>query len=131
MILKKTSWLISLLFLTLSLQAFRWPCGSDIHQGNIITDSQIAQLHQGMTLQEVKKLLGTPVLAQNKGNLLDVENKSSSLESIESDLSDDEEDDLVKLEYVYLYQPRYGQVIRKRISLTFEDEKLTQFRVFT
>ena len=130
MILKKTSWL-SVLFLTLSLQAFHWPCGSDIHQGNIIMDSQIAQLHQGMTLQEVKKLLGTPVLAQNKGNLLDVEKKSSSLESIESDLSDDEEDDRVKLEYVYLYQPRYGQVIRKRISLTFEDEKLTQFRVFT
>lgn len=49
---------LSVLCLSLGACAYR----IDIQQGNLITESQIAELEPGMTMREVRYILGTPLV---------------------------------------------------------------------
>ncbi|MCM2131489.1 outer membrane protein assembly factor BamE [Larsenimonas rhizosphaerae] len=67
----------------------------DIPQGNLITESMVQQLHPGMTKDQVTYVLGTPLLDDPMGaNAWD---------------------------YVYRVKESDGNVINKRVSLTFDD----------
>jgi hypothetical protein len=126
---KRAYTLISLVLLSFSLTGFQWFYRPDIHQGNIITEKEIAQLRQGMTIREVKKIFGTPVLEQTALEELSTEHtKSSDGEEV---AIENEEADIMRMEYVYFYQTESNKPTRKRISLFFEDEKLIKFKVFT
>jgi hypothetical protein len=132
--LRKIHQLVGIGLVSLTLNGCDWVYRPDIQQGNIMTDTQIAQLRQGMTIGEVKKLFGTPVLEQTGLDELEASEKTALLGDGSSELGDEDEEDekdLMKIEYVYFYQPGYGKSTRKRISLTFEDEKLVKFRVTT
>jgi len=71
----------------------------DIQQGNVVTQEQVNKLTPGMTTEQVRYLLGTPMLQdtfhQNRWD------------------------------YVYTMKRGGSAVEKKRISLTFEDDQLT------
>jgi hypothetical protein len=129
--LRRTQSLIRILLLSLTLNGCYGLYRQDIQQGNLMTEMQITQLRQGMTPREVKKLLGTPVLVQTALDELDIDEKTPLLSSTSEKLLDNEEKDLMRMEYVYFYQPGHGKSIQKRISLVFEDEKLMEFKMLT
>ena len=75
----------------------------DLQQGNIIAPSQIAGLHIGMTKDQVRYLLGTPVLS----HVLNQE----------------------RWDYVHTSQAGNGPMkVNTRLSLYFSGEKLVSFR---
>jgi len=74
-----------------------------IQQGNIITQSSLAQLKLGMTQAQVSYLLGTPVLSDTFSSP-DV------------------------WEYVDYYDSRRGKVGKKSVSLSFKDGKLIKIQ---
>lgn len=65
----------------------------DIQQGNIMTVQQAQQLHLGMTIMEVKKILGTPML-------LNTFNEN-------------------RIDYVYTFKHGNDVMVKKYITLTF------------
>lgn len=71
---------------------------ADIEQGNVITLNQVSHLRQGMTETDVKRIMGSPVLI----NLF-----SSN-----------------RLDYVYTFQPGYGQIEKKRVICLFQNGRL-------
>lgn len=70
----------------------------NIEQGNTLTPEMAHALHTGMSVAEVKELMGTPTL-------LNTFNEN-------------------RIEYVYRYQPGRGEVIEKYIILTFQNDQL-------
>ena len=126
MISTKTHQLIGIALISISLQGCLGLYEPGTYPGNCITEKQIQQLKEGMTIREVKKLFGTPILAQNRGNVLDTEQQN-----LLSEENDDEESDFIKLEYIGYSPSKQGKIVQKRISLAFEDEKLKKFRVLT
>lgn len=65
----------------------------DIEQGNIITPDMISQLHPGLTLKEVKDIMGPPMLMNT--------------------FNDD------RVDYVYSFKPGGGTMTEKYITLNF------------
>lgn len=53
--------ILPLLFVMLS--GCGWLYKQDVQQGNIITPAQVSMLHKGMTKEEVRYILGTPVMS--------------------------------------------------------------------
>jgi outer membrane protein assembly factor BamE len=97
MIIFMTKWVISFfLFCLLS------GCGiiyrHDIQQGNILTQSTIAQLKPGMTEEQVRYLLGSCVL-------------QSPFQANRQD-------------YVYFYQPGHAQSSQRHVTLIFSSGRL-------
>ena len=65
----------------------------DIEQGNVITPEMVSQLHPGLTQQQVKDIVGPPML-MNTFN----------------------ED---RIDYVYTFKPGGGKMTEKYITLSF------------
>ena len=70
----------------------------DIQQGNLLTDKEIAQLAPGMTKREVRYILGTPLI----------------VDPFHQD----------RWDYFYSLDTRNGEVIKRRVTVVFADEKL-------
>ena len=94
-----------LLFVTLFLLSgcFLRPHKSDIEQGNIITQSQVDALHQGMSEARVKDIMGTPILVTLFSNS--------------------------RLEYIYTFKSGYGEAKLKRVVCMFQYGKLQKIEV--
>lgn len=85
--------LLSFLLSFLPGCAFFKPYKADIEQGNIIPESEIQQIRYGMTKQAVKARLGEPVLV----------NVFTPNQTV----------------YVYTLQKGYGDIMVKKLILTF------------
>jgi len=72
----------------------------NIEQGNVITPEMVNKLHTGMTEEQVKNVMGTPMLLNT---------------------FDDN-----RIDYVYTYKPAYGKLTEKNITLTFRNHRLQQ-----
>src|SRR5512145_2395300 len=80
---------------------FLGPYRPDVHQGNIITQEMVDQLRQGMSREQVRFMLGTPLLT--------------------SEFHKD------RWDYPYYLNPRKGPVQSRRLTLHFQDNKLERF----
>lgn len=74
------------------------PYRVDVEQGNVINQDAIAKLHPGLNKNQVVAILGEPLL--------------------------DEMFDHDALVYAYTKQINGGQIIKKRLILTFKNHKL-------
>jgi outer membrane protein assembly factor BamE len=80
---------------------FLGPYRPDVHQGNIITKEMVDQLRLGMTREQVRFMLGTPLLT--------------------SEFHRD------RWDYVYYLNPRRGEVQNRLLTIHFKDNKLDRF----
>jgi len=80
---------------------FLGPYRPDVHQGNIITQEMVDQLRQGMSREQVRFMLGTPLLT--------------------SEFHKD------RWDYPYYLNPLKGQVQIRRLTVHFKDNKLERF----
>ncbi len=74
----------------------------DIQQGNVITQVMIDQLKPGMTKNQVKFVMGTPLIA-------DTFNQN-------------------RWDYFYGLKPAEGEEVRERMAIFFKDDKLHSLR---
>ncbi len=74
----------------------------DVQQGNVVTQEQVDQLRPGMTRQQVRYLLGTPLI---------------------QDTFHPE-----RWDYVYYFKPGRGEPQETKITLVFRDERLHEIR---
>lgn len=70
----------------------------NIEQGNVMNQRMIDQLHPGMPAQEVKNIMGSPMLINTFANN--------------------------RVDYIYTYQPGYGQPAQKHVTLIFQHNVL-------
>jgi len=70
----------------------------DVQQGNIVTQEMLDQLRPGMTKQQVRFIMGTPLLQS-------VFNQQ-------------------RWDYYYSFKPGYGELEKRRITLAFEGDNL-------
>jgi outer membrane protein assembly factor BamE len=80
---------------------FLGPYRPDVHQGNIITKEMVDQLRIGMTREQVRFMLGTPLMA--------------------SEFRKD------RVDYIYYLNPLRGPVQNRRLTLYFKDNRLDKF----
>jgi outer membrane protein assembly factor BamE len=80
---------------------FLGPYRPDVHQGNIITKEMVDQLRQGMSRDQVRFMLGTPLL-----------------------ISDFHKD---RWDFPYYLNPLKGQVQIRRLTIFFVDNKVERF----
>lgn len=71
-----------------------------VQQGNVMTDTMVSQIHVGMTTQEVKDILGPPVLT----NVFDRS----------------------RIDYVYTYKPGYGTLQKKYLTLIIKNNRVKE-----
>lgn len=72
----------------------------EIQQGNFISQEQVSQLKEGMTMREVRYIMGTPLIV-------------------------DPFHEKNRWDYVYSYSPNLGaEVEKRRVTLFFQDDKL-------
>jgi outer membrane protein assembly factor BamE len=76
------------------------PYRIDVRQGNYIDQEMVAQLRPGMTRDQVRFALGTPLVA----DMFHAE----------------------RWDYVYRFQPGRGEVQLRRLVVFFEDDKLAR-----
>jgi outer membrane protein assembly factor BamE len=91
---------ISLLLAACSSAPDVQPYRIDVRQGNVITQEMVAQLKPGLTRDQVRFILGSPLLA----------------DMFHTD----------RWDYVYHYQPGKGELQRRRLTVIFEDNKLAR-----
>lgn len=73
---------------------------ADVQQGNVLEQEMIDELRPGMTKRQVELVLGTPSVSSTfHGNRWD---------------------------YVYLYRHGRGPIEQKRLTVVFEDDRLTR-----
>ena len=77
------------------------PYRPDVQQGNVITKDMVEQLRPGMTRDQVRFLLGTPML-------MDIFHQD-------------------RWDYPYYLRRRTGEVQVRKLSVVFEDGKLARF----
>lgn len=77
------------------------PYRPDVHQGNIITKEMVDQLRIGMTREQVRFMLGTPLMTS--------------------------EFHKNRIDYIYYLNPRRGAVQIRRLSLYFANNRLERF----
>jgi outer membrane protein assembly factor BamE len=80
---------------------FLGPYRPDVHQGNIITQEMVDQLRQGMSREQVRFMLGTPLL------------------------TDEFHKD--RWDYPYYLNPLKGPVQSRRLTVFFKDNKVERF----
>lgn len=80
---------------------FLAPYRPDVHQGNIVTQEMVDQLRQGMTREQVRFMLGTPLLT--------------------SEFHKD------RWDYPYYLNPLRGSVQSRRLTVFFKDNKVERF----
>jgi outer membrane protein assembly factor BamE len=76
------------------------PYRIDIRQGNVVTQEMVAQLKPGLTKDQVRFILGSPLVS----------------DMFHSD----------RWDYVYHYQPGQGAVQQRRLTVVFEGGKLAR-----
>jgi outer membrane protein assembly factor BamE len=76
------------------------PYRLDVRQGNLITQEMISQLKKGMTRDQVRFALGTPLLT----------------DPFHAD----------RWDYVYRFKPGYGEAEERVITVHFEGDQLVQ-----
>lgn len=76
------------------------PYRIDVRQGNFVTQEMVAQLKPGLTREQVRFILGSPLVA----------------DMFHAD----------RWDYVYRFQPGHGEVQQRRMVVFFEDNKLTR-----
>jgi len=77
------------------------PYRIDVRQGNFVTPQMVAMLKPGQTRDQVRFILGTPLLA----------------DPFHAD----------RWDYVYRFQPGFGEVQQRRLTVYFADGKLARF----
>jgi outer membrane protein assembly factor BamE len=80
---------------------FLGPYRPDVHQGNIVTKEMVDQLRIGMTRDQVRFMLGTPLMS--------------------SEFRKD------RVDYIYYLNPLKGPVQNRRLTLHFKDSRLDRF----
>lgn len=80
---------------------FLHPYRPDMHQGNIVTKEMVEQLRIGMTRDQTRFMLGTPLMT--------------------SEFHKD------RVDYIYYLNPRRGPVQIRRLTLFFTDNRLERF----
>lgn len=70
----------------------------NIEQGNVLTPQMVNELHPGMTPEQVKNIMGTPILTQMFSHN--------------------------RVDYVYTYKPGGGTMSEKYITLIFKNNRL-------
>ena len=83
------------------LPGFLTPYRPDVQQGNVITSDMVDQLRPGMTRDQVKFMLGTPLLADR----------------FHPD----------RWDYLYYLNPRIGAEQRRNLVIYFKDNRLDHF----
>jgi len=76
------------------------PYKIDVRQGNMVTQDMVAQLKPGQTKDQVRFILGTPLVA----------------DMFHAD----------RWDYVYRFQPGYGEAQERRFVVYFQDGKLVR-----
>ena len=76
-----------------------WVHRIDVQQGNVVEQEQVDQLKPGMTKRQVRFLLGTPLVADPFH--------------------------AQRWDYLYSFKPGSGEVEKRRLTLHFQDDKLT------
>ncbi|OGT31272.1 MAG: hypothetical protein A3E87_10195 [Gammaproteobacteria bacterium RIFCSPHIGHO2_12_FULL_35_23] len=94
--------IVSFLILILGGCSYLHPYRPDIQQGNIISTKKVAELHLGMSQNEVVALLGAPILQNTFANN--------------------------RLVYVYQLLPNHGSNIKKILTLTFRNGQLVDIQ---
>jgi len=72
----------------------------DIQQGNVINQDEVNLLEPGMTRRQVRFIMGSPMIA-------DVFHQD-------------------RWDYVYLFQPGYGEILEERVTLYFDNDALSR-----
>ena len=70
----------------------------DVQQGNVVTREQVSQLEPGMTRRQVRFIMGSPMVT-------DVFHQD-------------------RWDYIYRFQPGYGELSEERVTLYFKDDAL-------
>ena len=76
------------------------PYRIDVRQGNFVTQEMVAQLKPGLTREQVRFILGSPLVA----DMFHVD----------------------RWDYVYRFQPGKGEAQQRRVVVFFQDNKLTR-----
>ena len=76
------------------------PYRIDVRQGNFVTQEMVAQLQPGLSREQVRFILGTPLVA----DMFHVD----------------------RWDYVYRFQPGRGEPQQRRLAVFFQDNKLTR-----
>lgn len=76
------------------------PYRIDVRQGNFVTQEMVAQLRPGLSREQVRFILGTPLVA----DMFHVD----------------------RWDYVYRFQPGRGEVQQRRLAVFFQDNKLVR-----
>jgi outer membrane protein assembly factor BamE len=98
--IRTLAFLLPLLLTACSSVSTPQPYRIDIQQGNVITQEMVAQLKPGLTRDQVKYILGSPLVA----------------DMFHTD----------RWDYVYMFQPGKGEPQRRRLTVIFEDNKLAR-----
>jgi len=86
---------------TADVSSYFSPYRIDVRQCNFVTQDMVAKLKPGMTREQVRFMLGTPLLAS--------------------------EFHKNRVDYVYYLNPRRGQVQNRRLTLFFKESRLDRF----
>lgn len=76
------------------------PYRIDVRQGNFVTQEMVAQLKPGLTRDQVRFILGSPLVA----DMFHVD----------------------RWDYVYRFRPGHGEVQQRTMTVFFQDNKLTR-----
>lgn len=76
------------------------PYRIDVRQGNLVTQDMVAQLKPGLTREQVRFILGSPLVA----------------DMFHGD----------RWDYIYRFKPGHGEVQQRRLAVFFQDNKLTR-----
>ena len=94
------SLLLSACAQTTDITSHLTPYRIDVRQGNMVTQEMVAQLKPGQTREQVRFILGTPLVA----------------DMFHAD----------RWDYVYRFQPGYGEFQQRRFVVYFQDGKLVK-----
>ncbi|MDP2823040.1 MAG: outer membrane protein assembly factor BamE [Sulfuritalea sp.] len=85
---------------TPQITSYLSPYRIDVRQGNFVTQEMVAQLKPGLTRDQVRFILGSPLVA----DMFHVD----------------------RWDYVYRFQPGRGEVQQRTLTVFFQDNKLTR-----
>lgn len=92
--------LVAALYGCTAVGDFFKPYRIDVRQGNFVTQEMVSQLKSGMTRDQVRFVLGTPLVT----------------DVFHSD----------RWDYIYRFQPGKGSLQERRLTVIFEDGKLAR-----
>jgi len=85
---------------TPQITSYLKPYRIDVRQGNLVTQEMVVQLKPGLTREQVRFILGSPLVA----DMFHVD----------------------RWDYVYRFQPGHGEAQQRHLAVFFQDNKLTR-----